>query len=78
MSVKDNKVFDKVYEKTINYLEKKVNKYYINKKYGGNVNYNELKTLLLFITYLESIDKSKYTYYHVNGLTNISNYLNKI
>lgn len=74
----DNKTFFKVYNKTKDLLESKLYKYTRFRKYGGKIPTQELKVLLLYITYLESIDISKYTYYHIKGLTNISNYLNKI
>lgn len=73
-----NKIFYQTIDKLNRTLEKKVYKYYINKKYGGKVDYYELKKLILYLTYLENINKSKYTYYFVNGLTDISNSLNKI
>lgn len=77
MSV-DNKIFDKTYDKLITKLEKQVYQYTINKRYYGKINYNKLKKLLIMIKYLERVKDSRYNYYYVNYLTEISNYLNKI
>ena len=78
MAVINNKTFEQVYTKLLDSLEDKVNKYTTNRRYGGKIDYSTLKKLLIMIKYLERINKSKYDYYHVNHLTEISNYLNKI
>ena len=78
MAVINNKTFDKTYDKLVKKLEQKVYQYTIKRRYGGNIDYCNLKKLLLFSRYLDSIKNSKYDYYYVNGLTQISNYLNKI
>lgn len=77
MSV-ENKTFDKVYNKLVSLLEKKVYSYTIKRKYGGNINIKELKMLAVITAYLEGIKNSDYKYYHIKKLTEISNYLNKI
>lgn len=74
----NKKAFWSVYNKTINIAEKKLKQNLTNRKYGGKVNYTQLKTLLLYITYLENIKNSKYNYKYVDSLTEISNNLNKI
>lgn len=78
MAVINNKTFDKTYDKLVKKLEQKVYQYTIKRRYGGSIDYCNLKKLLLFSRYLDSIKNSKYDYYHVKGLTQISNYLNKI
>lgn len=78
MAVINNKTFEQVYSKLLNTLEDKVNKYTINRRYGGKIDYLNLKKLLIMIKYLERIKGSKFDYYYVKYLTNISNYLNKI
>lgn len=78
MAVINNKTFEQVYNKLLNTLEDKVNKYTINRRYGGKIDYLNLKKLLIMIKYLERIKGSKFDYYYVKYLTNISNYLNKI
>lgn len=78
MAVINNKTFEQVYNKLLNTLEDKVNKYTINRRYGGKIGYLNLKKLLIMIKYLERIKGSKFDYYYVKYLTNISNYLNKI
>lgn len=78
MAVINNKTFEQVYNKLLNTLEDKVNKYTINRRYGGKIDYLNLKKLLIMINYLERIKGSKFDYYYVKYLTNISNYLNKI
>lgn len=77
MSV-ENKTFDKVYNKLISKLDKKIYSYTIKRKYGGNINTKELKMLAVITAYLEGIKDSDYKYYYINKLTEISNYLNKI
>ena len=42
------------------------------------VSINKRDTLLYILDYLEIIKNSKYTYYHIDGLTKISNILKKI
>ena len=79
MSVdKENKVFYKVYKKLVEKLEDKVLKYSIKRKYGSKINHTEIKKLNMFIKYLENVKNSKYKYYYVDSLTEISNYLNRI
>ena len=78
MAVINNKTFDKTYDKLVLKLESKVYQYMIKRKYGGTIDYCNLKKLLLFSRYLDNIKNSKYDYYYIDGLTQISNYLNKI
>lgn len=78
MAVINNKVFDDTYNKLINKLDSKVYQYSIKRRYGGKIDYYNLKKLILISTYLDNIKNSNYDYYHVNDLTYISNYLNKI
>lgn len=79
MSVKDdNKAFWNTYEKLILKTEIKVKQLINNLKYDGNININRIKKLNLIIKYLSNIDESNYEYYRIKGLTEISNYLNKL
>lgn len=76
--LKDNEVFYKVYDKTKALLAEKVLKYSLYRKYGKKLPHKELKQLYLYISYLDSIYNSKYNYFYVQSLTEISNKLNKL
>lgn len=70
--------FDKVYNKLINILYTKIRDIHTLRSIGFRVDYNHVKLLNMYIRYLDNVKESKYTYFSVNGLTNISNYLNKL
>ena len=76
--IKDNKTFYKVYDKTKSILAEKILKYSLYRKYGKKIPNKELKQLYLYMSYLESIYNSKYNYFYVQSLTEISNNLNKL
>lgn len=76
--VVDNKTFDEVYSKLINKSEVFIrNNRKINQA-GFILNESKLITLSIYLNYLENIKSSKYTYYYVDKLTAISNFLNTL
>lgn len=74
----ENELFDKVYNKLIVKTEQKIYQYTIKRKYGGKIDYKLIKILNLITNYLDSINNSEFTYYYIQDLTKISNYLNRI
>lgn len=73
-----NKLFDKVYNKVVKKFSDEVYIIMIKGKYGGSIDYSKLKTMNTIIFYLNTVKDSQYTYYHVAGLTEIYNYINKL
>lgn len=78
MVAAENKTFEKVYNKLLLKTEEKIHQYTIKRKYGGKIDYKLIKTLNLITNYLDSINNSEFTYYYIQDLTKISNYLNRI
>jgi len=73
-----NKHFDKVYNKLIDMIEAKADRLIKLRTIGKQIDYTMVKTLNLYINYLESVKNSKYTYFTIDSLNNISNYLNTL
>lgn len=74
----DNVAFDKVYNKLTNVIEKKTKALILNRKLGRQIDNHVVKQLNLYIRYLDSVKYSKYKYFTVAGLNNISNLLNTL
>lgn len=74
----ENELFDKIYNKLVIKTEQKIHQYTIKRKYGGKIDYKLIKILNLITNYLDSINNSEFTYYYIQDLTKISNYLNRI
>lgn len=72
------KEFDKVYNKLTTTIDIKIKDIFKLRDIGYKIDYNKVKLLNLYVRYLESVKDSKYKYFYVDGLNNISNYLNKI
>lgn len=76
--VEDHKLFDSTYNNVVSVVLAKLNKLRIARRMGRTVDFNKIKTLSAFIFYLERVKTSKYNYIHVQGLTGIVKYLNRI
>lgn len=76
--VRDYPMFDKVYDKLVNAIELKIKHIYNLHQIGSKIDYNAIKVLNIYINYLESIKYNRYRYFYIEGLTNISNYINKL
>lgn len=78
MDVNDDKYLDKVYNKLLSVVDKLLNNVVTIREAGLPINIKTIKLLNLYIKYLESIKQSKYTYFTVNGLSDVFNNLNKL
>lgn len=76
--VNNNKDFDKVYNKLIVVSIAQLKHLKDLRVIGRSVNYTNIKILNLYIRYLDNIKKSKYNYFTIPGLNNISNFLNTL
>lgn len=78
MAVKDNRMFDEVYSKLVIKAESFIRNLYNLRTAGYRTDETKLVELSIYINYLEGIKNSRYTYYYVDKLTNISNFLNTL
>ena len=69
---------DKVYNKLLSVADKLLSNVVELREAGLPVDIKTIKLLNLYIRYLESIKQSKYTYFTVNGLSDVFNNLNKL
>jgi len=73
-----NNTFDKVYDKLIVVAQSKIKNIVKLRQLGKSIDYKTIKLLNLYIRYLESTKASKYRYFTIAGLNNISNFLNTL
>lgn len=76
--VNNNVMFDKVYNKVADAIENKLKTIAKLKVIGASVDYDTIKILNNYINYLEYVRDSQYRYFYINGLTGISNHVNKL
>lgn len=76
--VENNKLFDTTYNNVVSIVLYKLSQIKQARKFGRTVDFNKVKTLNVFIQYLDRVKDSKYKYLHVQGLTGIVKYLNRI
>ena len=73
-----DKDFNKVYDKLVKTVEAKIAIILKLRLIGKPIDYKTIKILNLYIRYLESVKGSRFTYFSVGSLIDISNYLNKL
>jgi len=74
----NNDHFNKVYDKLISVVNSELKNLIKFRNIGRTIDYTNIKILNLYIRYLDYIKYSKYKYFTVVGLTDISNYLNRL